>query len=247
MKNFITSLLMLSGTFSFAGIVVKDIDDVTVNAMTPLDFDFNDDGTVEFTFMETNGIIGSSFDGEDVNFYTFGTGTTGGWDIMKPLMEGTAIGPGGTFGAWVDAYINPSWANAQQMFPEGDSYIGTKFKLANVMHYGWILVNLNQGAVTVKSYAYNTAENAAIDAGDTVLGTESFDRYFMLFYPNPSVDIITFTHDVSAVLATDLTGKTTIIALQGNSADISGLATGVYVLSITDTFGKKTGMNFIKK
>jgi hypothetical protein len=55
MKNFILSLLLFWGTHSFAGIVVKDIDDVTVNGMTPLDFDFNSDSTVEFTFTKTMG------------------------------------------------------------------------------------------------------------------------------------------------------------------------------------------------
>ena len=128
----ITILLLLVATFSLtnAAIVVRDITDFTFTSDATLDFDFNNDGTAEFTFSESGGTVGAMFDSESINFITYGTIDSGeGWDVIKSLTTGTNINSTGVFGAEGDAYINPFWASAGQMFPSGDSYIGTFFKI----------------------------------------------------------------------------------------------------------------------
>ena len=121
----ITFLLLLMGSLSTskAAIIVRDIPDFAFASNATLDFDFNNDGTAEFTFSEMDGSVGSTFNSDNVNFITFGTMDAGeGWDVIKPLTAGTNINSSGVYGALGDAYINPFWASANQMFPSGDSY-----------------------------------------------------------------------------------------------------------------------------
>ena len=82
--------------------------------------------------------------------------------VIRPLTAGTSINSSGVFGALGDAYINPFWADAEQMFPNGDSYIGTTFKIGSSKHYGWILVHVNNDVITIKKYAYNNVANQGI-------------------------------------------------------------------------------------
>ncbi len=144
---------------SFASIVVRDITDYTFSSTNNmLSFDFNSDSTDEFTFNfnQNTGLSCVFYTNPDLNFVTTGTfASSHGWDVMKSLPNNTLINNASNFASQGDAYFNPGWAYASEMFPVGDSYVGTKFKIGTNIYYGWILVNSTggqTGIITVKSY-----------------------------------------------------------------------------------------------
>jgi hypothetical protein len=208
----ITFLLIMISTWciSNGAIVVRDIVDFTFTANASLDFDFNNDGTAEFTFSESGGTVGAMFNSVDINFVTYGTIDDGeGWDVIKSLTSGTVVNSSSIFGAEGDAYINPFWATASQMFPSGDSYIGTTFKIGNFKYYGWILVNVMNDQVTVKKYAYNNIAEQPITAGQTT-GIETNETIeFVSIYPNPTSDFVSFNHPelIKSVTIYSITGQ----------------------------------------
>jgi len=251
MKKF-TFLMLFVFTFSMshAAIIIRDITDFTITEGNSLDFDFNNDGTSEFTFELTGGTVGAMFNSDDVNFVTFGTISTEGWDVIRPLTAGTTIGSSSNFGALGDAYINPFWATSIQMFANGDSYIGTTFKIGTNKYYGWILVNYNNGAVTVKKYAYNNVANQSLSAGQTTGIEEAEVNQTISIYPNPTQDMIHIQNGESIksisiftingqILTIDTTNKT-MISLQEFPA-------GIYFISIEITDGQQYTEKIIKR
>ncbi len=133
---------------SFVTIVVIDITDYSfTRSNNNLAFDFNTLGTTEFTFnfLSTPGLF-CVFPNANLNFVTTATFASGhGWDIMKSLPFINTS----NFYASGDAYFNPFFAYASEIFPAGDSYVGTKFKIGTSTYYGWILVNSTGGALGV--------------------------------------------------------------------------------------------------
>lgn len=243
-------LLMASLSTSKAAIIVRDIPDFAFASNATLDFDFNNDGTAEFTFSEMDGSVGSTFNSDNVNFITFGTMDAGeGWDVIKPLTAGTNINSSGVYGALGDAYINPFWASANQMFPSGDSYIGTTFKIGTAKYYGWILVNFTNNVITVKKYAYNNVANQGLTAGQTS-GIENNESEPMIsIYPNPTQDQINFNQPemVKNVIIYTTTGQKVFETNElQNNISINNFPSGVYLINIETMTGAHITKKIVK-
>lgn len=243
-------LLMASLSTSKAAIIVRDIPDFAFASNATLDFDFNNDGTAEFTFSEMDGSVGSTFNSDNVNFITFGTMDAGeGWDVIKPLTAGTNINSSGVYGALGDAYINPFWASANQMFPSGDSYIGTFFKIGSTKYYGWILVNFSNNVITVKKYAYNNVANQGLTAGQTS-GIENNESEPMIsIYPNPTQDQINFNQPemVKNVIIYTTTGQKVFETNElQNNISINNFPSGVYLINIETITGAQITKKIVK-
>ncbi|HPS71944.1 MAG TPA: T9SS type A sorting domain-containing protein [Bacteroidales bacterium] len=243
-------LLMASLSTSKAAIIVRDIPDFAFASNATLDFDFNNDGTAEFTFSEMDGSVGSTFNSDNVNFITFGTMDAGeGWDVIKPLTAGTNINSSGVYGALGDAYINPFWASANQMFPSGDSYIGTTFKIGTAKYYGWILVNFSNNVITVKKYAYNNVANQGLTAGQTS-GIENNESEPMIsIYPNPTQDQINFSQPemVKNVIIYTTTGQKVFETNElQNNISINNFPSGVYLVNIETITGAQITKKIVK-
>lgn len=243
MKKITLLLSLLTFTTSFSSIIVKDITDFTFTNSATLDFDFNNDGTVEFTFEEMGGgTVGCMFDYLNVNFLGTGTLASGhGWDIMKSLALNAVIGSSSTFDAQGDAYINAEWANANEMFPNGDSYVGTTFKIGVNRYYGWILVNSVAGVIKVKSYAYNNVANQSITAGQSTLDTDEFSQNLKLkIYPNPIKNTFSIIGNelINEIEIFDLVGKSVFYKQNpNNEINIEFLPKGFYVSRIKSENG----------
>ncbi|MDX9891687.1 MAG: T9SS type A sorting domain-containing protein [Bacteroidales bacterium] len=252
MKKITLLMLLISAiTFSHATIIVRDIVDFAITSDQTLDFDFNNDGTVEFTFSNTGGTVGGFFNSEDVNFITFGTMDTGeGWDVIRPLTAGTSINSSGVFGALGDAYINPFWADAEQMFPNGDSYIGTTFKIGSSKHYGWILVHVNNDVITIKKYAYNNVANQGITAGQTTSISEQESNVNLSVYPNPTSDFVFIRNAelVKDISLYSITGQLMIQNMDFNEPiSLQNYPAGIYLLTIETKAGVKRTEKIIKR
>lgn len=248
----ITFLILLVSilTLTHGAIIVRDIPDFTFTEDATLDFDFNNDGTPEFTFSMMGESVGSVFNSNDINFVTFGTISTEGWDVIKPLTTGTVISSNSNFGAEGDAYINPFWAGATQMFTNGDSYIGTTFKIGSSRYYGWILVNYNNGEVTVKKYAYNNVANQSLTAGQTTGIEESDINQTISFYPNPTQGVIQLKNaeSIKTISIFSLNGQLLNIETENQtSISLQEYPAGIYFLSIEKTDGQRFTDKIIKR
>lgn len=252
MKKITLFVCLFTCTVSFSNIVVRDIADFTFNNGNSLNLDFNNDGTPEFTFEDMgNGMIGSYFDSNAVNFVGTGTLNSGhGWDIIKFLSLNMPINASSTFDAQGDAYINAPWGNTNEMFPNGDSYVGTTFKIGTNRYYGWILVNVNGSVVKIKSYAYNDIANQGINAGQTsVLSVTAFSDFEFTFYPNPIKNFITIQSQetISTAKAIDMTGRTISLEINNTLINTEKLPTGIYILELLSNNSKIAIQKIVKE
>lgn len=237
MKN-ITFLLITLVAISTAHsqITHRDIADFTFTANANIDIDFNNDGTPEFNIAEGWGSISVFFNANDINFIGYGDFDSGyGWDIIKPLSNGYTIDNTASFEAFGDAYINPGWINNGDEFPEGNSYIGTTFKLGANIHYGWLRVNSASGVITLLDYAYNNTPNTGIDAGTTTLGIEDYNNNLKVSYsPNPTKDIIHIQTEktIEEAHLIDALGRTTLLNISNNKVNITTVPNGIYFLHV---------------
>lgn len=250
MKKITFGILSLIMHFNAnASIIVRDITDFTFTSNSNLVIDFNNDSTPEFSLQEMGGSVGSFFTATDVNFVVTGTVQSGhGWDVIKSLNLGTSISNSSTFDAQGDAYINPFWANPNEKFPTGDSYVGCFFKIAGVKYYGWLLVNSTAGGViTLKSYAYNNVAGQSITAGQT-LGSDSFEHISVQHYPNPTSDkLFIQTNEVlKEVTSYDVNGRSLKLPFSFSEINLKDLSSGVYLLDVIFENEKKSIIKIIK-
>jgi len=251
MKKITLFLCLFTYTVCFSNIVVRDIPDFTFSNGNSLNFDFNNDGIAEFTFNDEAGTVSSYFDSNNVNFFGTGTFNSGhGWDVIKFLSLNTPINSSSTFDAQGDTYINAPWANTNELFPNGDSYVGTTFKIGTNRYYGWILVNVNGSVIKVKSYAYNDIANQSINAGQTtVLAVTAFSNFEFSFYPNPVENFIYINsfETISNAKAIDMNGRTISLEINNALINTEKLPTGIYILELTSSNKKSAIRKIVKK
>jgi len=249
----ITFLLILISAWSISNgaIVVRDITDFTFTTDASLDFDFNNDGTAEFTFSESGGTVGAMFNSDEINFVTYGTIDDGeGWDVIKSLTAGTVVNSSSMFGSLGDAYINPFWATTGQIFPSGDSYIGTTFKIGNFKYYGWILVNVTNDVVVVKKYAYNNLAEQPITTGQTT-GIETNEFIDLVtIYPNPTQDFVSFNQPemIKSVAIYAINGQKLFESFDvQQSISLENFPKGTYLFTMETISGGQISKKVVKK
>lgn len=77
--------------------------------------------------------------------------------------------------------IRSNWVGAK------DNFVGVRFKLSGQFYYGWVRISLNANAdtLTIKDYAYNTIQDAGINAGQGLLTSmnayEVFNPYIHVY------------------------------------------------------------------
>lgn len=252
MKKITLFLCLISFSLSQAAIIVKDITDFTFTPDSSLAFDFNSDGTAEFTFEEM-GNVGVFYNSTNVNFIGHGTIASGyGWDVIKFLTAGTSISSTSLFAGEGDAYINPFWAHTSDIFPSGDSYIGTKFKIGAATYYGWILVSSTGGAsgiITVKSYAYNNVANGSITAGQTLSSADFTADFNLKAYPNPTKAIVHIQTEKNIIYisVSNITGAVFKVNLLDNTLDLSPFSAGIYFLNVVSDANERSVVKIIKE
>ena len=94
-----------------------------------------------------------------------------GSPTVNAFVTGALIGSASNCSSSVNMYINDfSFPNA---FPIGeDKYIGVKLDDSGTIYYGWVLVQYESiSTLIIKSYAYESVPNQAINAGDIGSGS----------------------------------------------------------------------------
>lgn len=93
--------------------------------------------------------------------------------ILKFLNSGDKIGSSSTFNSDEPAVILRAFKNSTLLASFGvtdnaDKFIGFKFKIGSVLHYGWLKINLSadKKTLTIKEGAYNTDADEEINAGE---------------------------------------------------------------------------------
>lgn len=81
---------------------------------------------------------------------------------------------------------------------------------------------------------------------DLLLSTEKFKQKSLTIYPNPSTNQIYFSEELSEIAVFDLLGKKINVTCSSNSADISALPQGIYILKGLENTGKTITQKIIK-
>lgn len=263
MKNLLLTVAATLSTFAATSqIVYTDITDVSATIAPPnvnefVAIDFNNDGTEEYNFRwdvfnNNMWFLHITF-GED-NEINRKEGSTSMVTYVEPMNLNDAIGNDADWGnSFPEPFIGDfEDANFKGL---GDRYIGTKFTINGNIHYGWILVSLDDNfSFTVKSYAYESTANTAINAGETenTANIDNFNENLVKIYPNPAGNILMFQKPedltIKSVTVNDLNGRTvTDLNPLKETMDISGLESGMYILNILDDSNRMTSKKLIKQ
>jgi hypothetical protein len=142
--------------------------------------DLNKDGTVDFLIQQWNYGNWSS-NNQLLADPAVGNGVVGKKYLAAALLSGVPIGPsqnfiaGGSNGEIMlsvshfttggTSYVHGSWANVR------NRYLGLKFQIRGETHYGWARLSVQRQqfhfTALLTGYAYETAPNTAIKAGQT--------------------------------------------------------------------------------
>lgn len=259
----------LTATDADAQIVYTDFPDVAIqNLRFPIDFDT--DGDPEFfidehatraqTTLRIEAVAGAggvvdSLDGIIGEGVPYGTGT---YAYPSQLNTGVEIGPANpTLINLIDFTIprqatftfqgsDPlNWINA------GPAFIGVRFKLDGVTHYGWLRVEMAaSGQITLFDYAYETSADTPLNAGEGVAnenGPLPAGYEVSQARPNPAIGSAQFTlrvaetQNVRVEVMNTLGQQVAVIHDGPLSADAAhtlrfdgvGLPAGAYVVRIT--------------
>ncbi|WP_026979207.1 T9SS type A sorting domain-containing protein [Flavobacterium tegetincola] len=106
------------------------------------------------------------------------------------------------------------------------------------------------GNGTDYSTTYYTSPQLTPNICVNTLATPTFEQNVFKVYPNPVQNRLfiatqeTQTYQIYSILGVKITEGTLVV---GNSIDCSNLTSGVYLLNITDSFGKVSAVKFVKQ
>ncbi len=198
-------------------------------------FDFNGDNTNEFS-LSTSDYITYTWSSGGTNIWANGTSGSG-WDVPKPLTQGTTIDANGNFIGAGDVSMN-AWGQGSPFPLNQDSYMGVRLSLNGQIHFGWIRVMWDGTNFIYKDFAYESTANTAINAGSSTSRINNFDVGMFRIYPNPAKNAFTIDNktNISKVKIVDLSGKevkeSTVSNANNQTIDISDLNEGVYLINL---------------
>ena len=240
--------------------IAEDTEDINVGLGAGPHVDFDNDGDPEIVFGEDLGrpytVLASddaapdSIIGYIATLVPFGAGL---YAYPIPLNAGAVVQDGADLitgyplGTFTFSGSDPNlWIGA------GDAYFGVKFMLDDGIHFGWVRCEMPaSGRLVIKDYAYESAVNTPITAGDQGTAVEPGSLpagyLFSEVAPHPVVAQSAFSVAVGTtervrVDVVDVRGRIVRTVFDdvlpgGQRRDLhfasDGLASGVYVLRVT--------------
>lgn len=120
-----------------------------------------------------------------------------------------------------------------------DKFLGLRFKINGVFHYGWVRLDMGQNAAsfTVKDYAYESHPGKKILAGQSSSGiVENGLKDLSLYALNKTlfITLISEIHYPTAIIYNTLGKEMMNIDLHNgnNEVDLSDFASGVYIFNL---------------
>ncbi|SFN54933.1 Por secretion system C-terminal sorting domain-containing protein [Bizionia echini] len=228
-------------------IVYTDIADVTLdgtNVSYALDLDNNGvqdyllrvnptSGTpfafiipVTGSYYNSNGVVGFSS-----GPYNYPSNLANGENIANtsPFMATSQRG---------DLNFNGCAYSGSQFCDGMDGFLGFSFDISSNTHYGWARVQVSSDATTmiIKDYAYNSVADAPINAGQT-LSTDEFALNSVHIACKDKIVTISNIQGETNYRVLNLTGQEVLngnTRLESQNIDGSNLASGVYIVEVTD-------------
>lgn len=187
--------------------------------------------------LNTDGTLDSTFD--------TGTGANGAVTTIKLKSDGKIL-IGGIFDAYNDVARNfLAELNADGTLDSMNNLgSGINFPVSDMLIQpdGKIIL---VGDFT--SYDDNIVGRVIRILSDTTpLANEEFQKESFMIYPNPARDRIYFSQDLTEIAVYDIQGKKNNVPYISNSADISALPQGIYILKGLENNGKIVTQKIVK-
>jgi len=161
-------------------------------------------------------------------------------DLIDGASGYTSTGIRGDLNYYGCAYSNSQWCDDVT-----DGYLGVSFMLSGSTHYGWIRLDTDVNGtniITVKDFAYNETPDEAINAGQQTLSIENHEI--------SSIKVVAFDKNINLsnlpettnYRVLSITGKTIlegIITENNYVIEARGIATGIYIIELTDVNSSK--------
>lgn len=154
-------------------------------------------------------------------------------------FEGAASGVVGTMN-YVSCYNGIGSSNWCGVV---DKYLGLRFKIGANTHYGWARLDVDAAGMnwTLKDYAYNTTPDEAINAGQTTLSIDDFERNnTRIVALNKSIGLYNLPQS-SEYRIIDITGKSVLngnLEADSHVIEAKSLSSGVYIVELNDVNSK---------
>jgi hypothetical protein len=228
----------LTGTFTTSGQLVNyTVDYVNGNVITTS------------AAPATNGWLGSSSSGP--------TALAGGVPITSADAFTAGSGSMGSafdvaFGAPFSAY---GYTTASGNFLGTESYVGIRFDVSGATHYGWVRVEMDSTAtsMTIKDFAYNSAANAAIGAGEGsgggLVGINDLSSDVSIRTVGTNLRIELDNASNAEVSLASLTGQVVMNEQMNSSVkvlNLNDLSTGIYLATVATEAGTTTKKIYVK-
>lgn len=161
-----------------------------------------------------------------------------------------------SYGIGARVEIHGQWGTQMREIHSGDGFkymssLNAHFGIGTATSIGKIVVKWPSGTVDIiNSPTINTRIH--VIENSTALANETFDKATFALYPNPVKDILNIKFDQSYILQNaqvyDLAGKLILKpSVVNDSINVELLASGSYILVVTDSDGKKHTKKFLKE
>lgn len=254
MKNSALVVVLCLGTYtiSIAQIVYTDVNPNQVVSNGNFAIDMDNDGTVDFTIKQTNG-IGVEIDLPAGNGVVIPPNPPGFADVLSCQ---TSVGSSSNFyvaGGSVPmyAYGVGYWSNAT------DKSLGVKFTSGASTYYGWIRLDVNASGSTavIKDYAYNSQSGQSINTcymgSQAGIQDETIREEKFKVYPTVFDTYITIESSASAKCSIyNYMGtlvKEAPVFYPKTSLGLMDLNAGMYFVTLVDQSGNESVFRIIKE
>ena len=179
--------------------------------------------------------LGNAFIGSTTSSFNYPANLTAGAVISASNTSWNSVYAYHDF-CYADGYSNSNFCSAT------DAYIGLRFDIGGVYHYGWARIDVTTAAgvsnYVLKDYAYNTVAGEPINAGQQTLSTEDFGQQDLIHIgcKDRLVTISNVNGDANYRIL-DITGKQVLngnTRLETQTIAVDNLTSGIYIVEVSD-------------
>ena len=266
-------VLTLANTFLLAQVIYTDVNpDLTLEAINSDSYavDFDADANIDLIIYEAE--IDTNLSGFVLTFIGAVVNTMGSNEVVgvDSLMFGSNVLLVDTIkaGEFIDgssSYVNSSMPSVfagaglrVTAIPLGtflgefqgdlDGYIGAKFNISGVTHYGWIRVNVAEDcySLIIKDFAYESMPNTGIIAGDYggtgLVDVANYNSSAFVFNQQNRILNVSNIHEPYTLEVYNLLGKRLkkYECYQSSEVNLEDVKSGVYLIKIVSIFKEQT-------